>query len=105
MRYRFFPLLFIGFFLLAAWAVMLLWNGVLAVVVDVRTVSFFQALGLLILSRLLFGGFHTGGGRRGNWKERQSRNQMWKEKWMNLSEEERSNMRAAWRKRCGKKGE
>ena len=41
-------------------AVQLLWNHVLAVLLPVHTVSYCQALGLLILARLLFGGFHHG---------------------------------------------
>ena len=42
-------------------AVMLLWNNVLAAVVAVKLITFWQALGLLALSKILFGGFRGGG--------------------------------------------
>ncbi len=48
--------------------VMLLWNAVVPVVFQgVRALDYRQALGLLVLSRILFGGFRSGrgmGGRR-----------------------------------------
>jgi Ca2+/H+ antiporter, TMEM165/GDT1 family len=46
---------------LFGWLTMQLWNNVLAQVIHVSAITFWQAWGLLILSRLLFGGF--GGGR------------------------------------------
>ena len=41
--------------------VMLLWNNILAQVTTVHTITFVQALGILVLSKILFGGF------RGSW--------------------------------------
>ena len=47
-------------------AVMLLWNAVLpAVFSGARSIDYLQALGLLILSRILFGGFRGYGGWHG----------------------------------------
>jgi hypothetical protein len=40
-----------------ALAVYGLWNGVLTEVVGVKTVTYWQALGILVLARILFGGF------------------------------------------------
>jgi len=52
-------------------AVMLLWNAVLpAVFTGARPIDYLQALGLLVLSRILFGGFRGYGGgwhRRRHW--------------------------------------
>lgn len=42
--------------------VQLLWNGVLTDVVPVPAISYWQALGLLALCKLLFGGFPGGHG-------------------------------------------
>lgn len=93
----------VGFIVLAiamtavlGYVVMLLWNNVLAAVVSVSLISFWQALGLLILSKILFGGFHCGwGGRRGgHWK-----NEM-KEKWQGMTAEEREKVKQEWRDRC-----
>jgi hypothetical protein len=48
------------------WVVMTLWNAIIpGVFVGVRAVDYRQALGLLVLSRLLFGGFRGRGGFRG----------------------------------------
>ena len=76
--------------------VMSLWNCVLVAVLHVAVITFWQALGLLVLSKILFGGFrsHCGGYRGGHWK-----NEM-KEKWHGMSEEEREKIKQEWRNRC-----
>lgn len=40
--------------------VMVLWNSVVADVLSVRTLTYWQGVGLLVLFRLLVGGLHTG---------------------------------------------
>ena len=94
-------LFFAAAFLLLGAVVMLLWNAILPEVTSARPLSYWQALGLLALSRILFGGFRFGkpGGGPASWKKRRE----WREKWMNMSEEERAGFRASWRKRCGRK--
>ncbi|MCB0584409.1 MAG: hypothetical protein KDD06_03655 [Phaeodactylibacter sp.] len=94
---------FVAAFLLLGAIVMLLWNAILPEVTSARPLSYWQALGLLVLSRILFGGFRFGkpGGGPATWKKRRE----WREKWMNMSEEERAQFRASWRKRCGKQGQ
>ena len=93
----FFPL----FILLAvagfSFAVFWLWNNVLVEVVAVKPVTYWQAMGLLILSRILLGGFkfgppgggppHNGGG------------PPWREKWRQMSDEERAKVKDKWRNR------
>jgi len=60
--------------------VMLLWNNALAPVLHISTVTFWQALGILVLSKILFSSFSGGAGRRyPSWKERIS--QKWKDRW------------------------
>ncbi|MGF6572848.1 hypothetical protein SAMN05443245_4334 [Paraburkholderia fungorum] len=72
-------------------AVMLLWNWVVpALFVGARTIDFAHALGLLVLSRILFGGFRGGGG----WRERRH----WR-KWNAMTPEERERVQAAWASR------
>ena len=49
-------------------AVMLLWNALIPTIFGLTVINFWQALGLLVLARILFGGFgHRGmkGGMRG----------------------------------------
>lgn len=78
--------------------VMLLWNSVLSPVLHISNLSYWQAVGLFILSRILFGGFRRGSGFEGKpgWRG----NPPWRRKWMNMSEEERTKFREEWNKRC-----
>lgn len=79
--------------------VMGLWNAILPVVLGVKAITFWQALGILVLSKILFGGFGRGGGpfaaRRHEWKEQM------KEKWGSMTAEEREKFKAEWKNRCG----
>lgn len=74
--------------------VMLLWNNVLAEVVSVSTVNFWQALGILVLAKILFGGFGGGSHYKRRWKNRMS------EKWNTMTPEEREKFKQEWDKRC-----
>ena len=79
----------VGFVLLASLAVMLLWNALIPAIFGVAQISLMQALGLLILARILVGG--RGSGRFGPWA--MSRGGRWRERWeskmANMSPEER----------------
>src|SRR5882724_12095614 len=74
--------------------VMQLWNHLLPEVVGARTITFWQALGLLILSKILFGGFRRPGPPPWTWKRRMA------ERWDKMTPEEREKFRAGWG-RCG----
>lgn len=50
---------------LFGYAVMILWNSVLVEVVPVRRIGFWQAAGLLVLSRILVGSLHGHSGHHG----------------------------------------
>ena len=77
--------------------VMFLWNNVLAVVLNISTISFIQALGILLLAKILFGGF-AGGRYRGNpyWRTRI------REKWAAMTPEEKEKFKEQLRERCGR---
>ena len=76
--------------------VMLLWNNVLVEVVNISPITFGQALGILLLSKILFGGWRGGwGGERHHWKNKMG------EKWSAMTPEEREKFKAQWQKRCG----
>ena len=69
-------------------AVMVLWNAVLPALFDgSRTIDYWHALGLLVLCRILFGGFRG----RGAGLDRE-RWQKW-QKWQSMSKEERAQFR------------
>jgi hypothetical protein len=47
------------FALLFGWLVMLLWNWLMPSLFSLTTISYWQGFGIVLLSKLLFGGFHT----------------------------------------------
>ena len=99
-----FPLLIIPIILIVGLVVMLLWNAIMPDVIHASTIKYWQALGLLILCRILFGGFRgrPTGRRSEMWQQRKLH---WREKWKNMSDEERIKFREEWRRRCGKPGD
>ena len=75
--------------------VMGLWNALLPDLLGWHVIGFWQALGLLVLSRLLFGGWR-GRGHQRRWRARML------ERWAHMSEEERAAFRAGMaQRRCG----
>jgi len=96
-----FILIGIAAFSLFSFIVMGLWNAVLVPVIHVSAVSFWQAAGILLLSKILFSGF-KGGGPFG--RGRHQWNQEMKEKWQRMTPEEREKMKQEWRQRCSRWG-
>jgi hypothetical protein len=80
--------------------VMGLWNAILVPVLGVKVISFCQALGILVLSKILFGGFKGRGGCGWGGGHPMWRHEM-QEKWGNMTEEEREKFKAEWKNRCG----
>lgn len=83
-----------------SWVVMHLWNGLLPGLFGWPSLSFVQALGLLVLSRILFGGLRGGGRGPGmHWRRHM------RERWEQMTPEEREKLRAGLRGRCGPWGD
>lgn len=57
---------------LVSYVVMLLWNNLLPDIIHVTTINFWQAMGIFVLSKILFG-FGKGGGKPA-WMEHKMRN-------------------------------
>ena len=95
-RAIFIPIAIVAGVFIFGHVVMFLWNGILPTVLGVHTITFWQALGILLLSKILFSGFHGGHGPHGFHRRRHLM-----EKWRNLSPEEREKMRSEWWNRCG----
>jgi hypothetical protein len=74
--------------------VMLLWNALLPGLFHLPVITLWQALGLLVLCKILFGGFRPGPGPR-----RQMKDNM-RQKWMNMTPEERDKFKQNWSSRC-----
>ena len=73
--------------------VMGLWNWLMPSLFGLKSISYWQALGLFILAKILFGGFRGAGGRGGHWRHRM------KERWEKMTPEEREKFRQAFSSR------
>jgi hypothetical protein len=92
------PLAIVGMAVFAALGgqvVKLLWNWLLPALFQLPAITFWQALGLLALCRILFGGFGFGGGSR-RWNRRRMA-----ERWEQMTPEERERFRQGFQGRCG----
>src|SRR5271166_1747332 len=83
------------FMAFGGWVVMSLWNWLLPPLFGWRMITFWQALGLLVLCRILFGGFGGRGFHRANFRRRMH------ERWESMTPEEREKFRQGMRGRCG----
>src|ERR1700761_9289809 len=78
--------------------VMLLWNALMPAIFHLPLITFWQALGLLLLAKILFSGFRGGPKAYGaKW-----RMDSLKEKWTTMTPEERERFRQEWGRRCRK---
>ena len=94
-KFVMFGLMAIVAFALFGFIVMWLWNWVVPPVIGWHTVTYWQAIALLILGHLLFGGFRGGHRGRGHWRRRMH------EKWERMTPEERQKFREAMMERWG----
>jgi len=67
--------------------VMSLWNWLMPALIGWRPITFWQALGLFILTKILFGGFRGGWGHGRHWRRRMM------ERWEQMTPEEREKFR------------
>ena len=86
------------FFALFTFVVMSLWNWLMPALFGWHAINFWQALGILVLSKILFGGFRGGPHRDWNWRRRMF------ERWEKMTPEEREKFRERMRGRCGSFG-
>jgi flagellar basal body-associated protein FliL len=72
--------------------VMFLWNAILPSLLGVKFITYWQAAGLLLLCKILFGGFSFG-------RKHGPPGMSFRERW-EKSAEEKEKIRAEWRSRC-----
>jgi len=81
------------------YVVMGLWNALIPDLFKGPVLTYWQAVGLLLLSHFLFHGWgrwrHAGGWRHRDWRRR------FDEKLASMTPEEREKYREDWRRRCG----
>ncbi len=88
---KFAPLFIIIVIIAFGFVVMALWNWLMPAIFGLKTISYFQAFGLLILSWILFGGLR--GHYRVHWRHRMA------ERWLQMTPEEREIFRREMRHR------
>ena len=89
------PLGFAAFVAIGGGVVQWLWNGLLPGLFGWPQIGFWQALGLLVLCRILFGGFGFSNSSRSNARRRME------EQCAHMTPEEREQMRQRMRERFG----
>lgn len=109
MKKRFWPLKVLGVLLIAvtvfgglSYLVMVLWNNVLATVVNVGLLTFWKAAGILLLAKILFGFGPKGPfGKHRRGPEAFAMRKEMMAKWQNMTPEERKKFKEEFRNRCG----
>lgn len=91
-KFVFFSAMTILFVFVFGNVIMFLWNWILPDAIGANKITFWKAVGLFVLTRVLFGGFKGGHHRR-----RQHKGREWKERWRNLSEEEKVEFKEKWK--------
>ena len=98
------PLMILIFLVPLGFVVWALWNNILVDVVHVGRINFWQALGRLALSKILFTG-----GPWGNWGRQQSSKygpwrKIMEERLENMTPEEKEKFKTEWKNRCNRWG-
>jgi chromate transport protein ChrA len=78
-----------------SFVVMSLWNWLMPGLFALHRISFWQAFGLLLLAKILFGGFRGPRGAHMHWRGRMM------ERWAQMTPEEREKFREGLSGRCG----
>ena len=97
-RFFFFPVFIAGLFAISA-VVMLLWNWIIPSISTFQALTYWQAMGLLVLSRILFGGFKFGRHHRAVHRHFEN-HAPFRDKLMDMTDEERQQFKNQWKKRC-----
>ncbi len=90
---------FVIFIAIGGWVVLWLWNWLLPPLFGWNMITFWQALGLLLLCRILFGRLGVRSSHRAGFRRRMF------ERWERMTPEEREKFREGVRGRCGHWGE
>lgn len=89
------PIGIVAFAALIGYVVMGLWNWLMPLLFHLGTITFWQALGLFLLSKILFGFGHGPKGGGNHWM----RHRM-EDRFKNMSPEEREKFKERWREKC-----
>jgi hypothetical protein len=81
-------------FFLFGYVTMYLWNWLMPTLFHLPYVDFYQAVGLVLLGKILFGGVRMRGGRHWGYRK------YWKERMAEMSPEEREKFKTEFAERC-----
>jgi hypothetical protein len=95
LKFALFAALFVTIF---SFVLMSLWNWLMPILFGWHVINFWQAVGILVLSKILFGGFRGRPGRHMYWRRRMM------ERWEQMTPEEREKFRQGMRAGCGSFG-
>jgi hypothetical protein len=87
LKFVLFAVLFVAALAVLGFVVMGLWNWLMPVLFGWKLIGYWQAIGLIILSKILFGGFRGSRGRGGYRRPRVM------ERWKQMTPEERGKFR------------
>ncbi len=91
-----FLLIPIALFFAVGMIIMLLWNCLIPAIFGLKAITYLQALGIFLLSRILFGSFAF-------WNKKPPfANSNFREKMMNMTDEERQQFKEEWKSRFKK---
>lgn len=98
-KVAFFAVMAVALVFLFGTIVMYLWNMLLPEITGVKTINFWQAIGLFILARILFGGFRWGSPEhRKKWKNK--RRAYWERKMDNMDDDKKNRLKERWNAYC-----
>ena len=94
-RFIFIPLAVAAFLSLISFIVMNLWNWLVPAILHLGAITFWQAMGIFVLCKILFGFGKGGGPGKGAWMRHRMQ-----EKFKNMTPEERDNLKSQFKERC-----
>lgn len=96
LKVLFFTLMAAIFLFAITGIVFLLWNAILPKVTPVKEITYWQAMGILLLSKILFGSMKFG-----KHHKQHGPSESFRGKWKSMSEEQRAEFKKRWKERCG----
>jgi hypothetical protein len=78
-----------------------LWNWLVPMLFKGPVINFWETLGLIVLSKILFGGFHSKGGHR--WRGKHRMGEPWKQKIEEMKATMTEEEIEKWKSRCRNK--
>ncbi len=98
-----FALLLILAAFIFGWVIMLLWNWLMPYLFDARIINYWQALGLLVLCKILFGGIRKGGWNQRNYNYKDYWKKGMEERMKSMTPEEREKFKKDFYEKCKNK--